>query len=69
MPIHADARWTIGFSQRPPALPIKCLKEMAVNETKKMKAKTSEIAKNAGAMVGGGATTELGVFEENTEVL
>jgi hypothetical protein len=39
-----------------------------VNMIKKMMENASDIARNAGATVGGAANTELGVFGVNTEV-
>jgi len=69
IPIQAETCWTIGFSQTFPALPIRCRNEIPVNMIKKMMENASDIARNAGATVGGAANTELGVFGVNTEVL
>ena len=68
MPIQAEARCTIGFSQTSPALPMRCRNEIPVSMMKKTTENDSDIARNTGATVGGAAKTELGVFEVNTEV-
>lgn len=67
IPIQAEARCTIGFSQTFPALPIICRNDMPVNIMKKITENASDVARNAGATVGGAANTELGVFGVNTE--
>jgi len=69
IPIQAETRCTIGFSQTFPALPIRCRNEIPVNMMRKMAENASDTARNAGATVGGAAKTELGVFAVNTEVL
>lgn len=68
IPIQAEARCTIGFSQTFPAFPIRCRNEIPVNMMKKMTENPSDIARNAGATVGGAAKTELGVSGVNTDV-
>lgn len=68
IPIQAEARCTIGFSQTFPAFPIRCRNEIPVNMMKKMMENANDVARNAGAAVGGAAKTELGVFGINTEV-
>jgi len=69
MPIHAEARCIIGFSQTFPALPMRCRNEIPVNVMKKTRENASDIARKTGAIVGGAAKTVSGVFEVNTEAL
>lgn len=69
IPIQADTLCTTGFSQKPPAFPIKCRKDMAVYMKKKMNVNASATARNPGVVAGGAARTELGVLEVNTDIL
>lgn len=69
IPIQADTLCTAGFSQKPPAFPIKCRKDMAVYMKKKMNVNASATARNPGVVAGGAARTELGVLEVNTDIL
>lgn len=68
IPIQADTLCTIGFSQTPPALPIRCRNDIAVYMMKKTTENASATARNAGVAAGGAAKTELGVLAVNTDV-